>query len=186
MLFIRKIFLRTPTPLSTNMSVSLLNITHMPLYDDTGQTVGLMSQMSTDIGISFSSKCIEMSRLRTYTFLYSGVVGMVYNFSQSLLKLLFVSMSLGNCCPKLYGLAGCALVCGHSYILCFSSPAHCSVCIYLSFAVIPGSALSRCFHPQALLRDQALWVAGTPRLRRGIVNPPFWVKKKQTFICFMY
>lgn len=78
------------------MSVSLLNITHMPLYGDTGQTVGLMSQMSTDVGILFSSKCIEMSCLCPYTFLYSGVVGVVYNFSQSLLKLLFVSMSLGE------------------------------------------------------------------------------------------
>lgn len=155
MLFIRKIFLRTPTPLSTNMSVSLLNITHMPLYDDTGQTVGLMSQMSTDIGISFSSKCIEMSRLRTYTFLYSGVVGMVYNFSQSLLKLLCLNVS-GELFSSAFWVGRvCLGVWCHSHPA--SVPLFTAICIYLSFAVIPGSALSRCFHPQALLRDQALY-----------------------------
>lgn len=69
-----------------------------------------------------------------------------------------------------------------SYINAFapsSVPAHCGVYL-LSFAVIPGSALSS----MALIRDQAqtLWLTGTPRLRGGSVDQALCVSHKSTLV----
>ncbi len=139
-----------------------INVIIRSLYEEVkSRRVFSVTAGNDQFVLSFSSKWYFQSKIKVIMF-YAGW--------QYIVLYLDAGLSTG----------GIDVIWYLSYINAFapsSVPAHCGVYL-LSFAVIPGSALSS----MALIRDQAktLWLTGTPRLRGGSVDQALCVSHKST------